>query len=97
MLSKAQAGLEHGQNVFFLHDEVILAIQSDFGAGPLAVQYLVAYFYLGLDDSAVVRRFAVAYGYYFAALGLLLGSVGDDDARFGGGFGGGGLDDYAVS
>ena len=39
----------------------------------------------------------LAYGYYFTALGLLLGRVGDDDARFGLFLGSGRRDDNAVS
>jgi hypothetical protein len=64
-------GLENSQDVLFLHNEVVLTIHGNFGAGPLAVQYLVAYFHLGLDNGAGIRRFAIANGYYLATLGRI--------------------------
>ena len=77
------AGLEHSENVRLAHDEQVFTVDGDFGAGVLAVEHLVAHGHLRLDKRAAVGGFAFAHGHNFAALGFLLGRVGDDDAGFG--------------
>src|SRR3954454_24466483 len=68
------------QDVAFLHDQQVLAVEADLGARPFAEQDLVP----GLDverrDRAVLAAGAGASGDDFALLRLLLGGVGDDDA-----------------
>src|ERR1700712_2298239 len=71
---------DDAQNVAFLHDEEILAVDLHFRARPFAEQDLVA----GLDverrDRAVLAAGAGADRDDLALLGLFLGGVGDDDA-----------------
>ncbi len=78
-----KSGMRSGddaQNVAFLHDEQVFAIDLDFGARPFAEQDAVA----GLDvqrrDLAVFGLGTGADGHDFAFLRLFLGGVGDDDA-----------------
>ncbi len=75
--------LDHAQNIAFLHDEQILAIDAHLGARPFAEQDAVA----GLDverrDGAVFGAGARADGDDFALLRLFLCGVGDDDAARG--------------
>src|SRR5258708_20881381 len=72
-------GLEHAQDVAFLHDQQVLAVELDLGAGPLAEQDAVA----GLDverlDLAAVVARARTDGDDFAFLRLFLPAVGVDD------------------
>jgi hypothetical protein len=67
------------EDVAFLHDQQVLAVDLDLGAGPFAEQDAVA----GLDverrDGAVLALGATADGDDFAFLRLFLGGVGDDD------------------
>src|ERR671938_127428 len=71
---------EDAHDVGLLHDQEILVVDPDLGAGPLAEQHLVA----GLDvervDLAALVARARADGDDLALLGLLLGRVRDDDA-----------------
>jgi len=68
------------QNVAFLHDDKVFAIELDFGARPFAEQDLVA----GLDvqrrDRAILGADTAAGGDDLALLRLFLGGVGYDDA-----------------
>ena len=67
----------------FLHDDQVLAVELDLGAGPLAEQHPVA----GLDverlDLAVLAAGTRADGDDLALHRLFLGRVGDDDAARG--------------
>src|ERR1700678_110781 len=70
----------HAHDVGFLHDQEVLTVDLDLGAGPLAEQHLVA----GLD---VERRQLAAFvatagtsGDNLAFLRFLLGGVRNDDA-----------------
>src|SRR5438552_12130492 len=90
-------GLEHAQDVAFLHDQQVLAVQLDLGAGPLAEQDAVS----GLDverlDLAALIASAGADGDHFAFLRLFLGGIGDDDPASGFLFFLDALDEDAVS
>src|SRR3990170_1083993 len=70
---------DHPEDVAFLHDDEVFAIDLDLGARPFAEQDAVA----GLDvqgrDLAVVVADTRADGDDFAFLRLFLGSVGNDD------------------
>mgnify|MGYP003483986173 CR=1 FL=1 len=74
------------------HDEVLVAFELELGACILAIEYGIAYLYYHLLVFG-----AVAYGYYFALEGFLLGGVGDDDAADGLLFGRCGYYEHAVS
>src|SRR2546430_10424817 len=73
-------GAENAEDVLFLHDQVLLAVQRDLASGVLAEQHAIA----GLDIQgsllAVLADRAFADGEDLALLGLLLGAVRDDEA-----------------
>ena len=75
--------LDDAHDVAFLHDDQLLAVDLDLGAGPLAEQHAVA----GLDVErlklAVLAAGAGADGDDLALHRLFLGGVGDDDAARG--------------
>jgi hypothetical protein len=75
------------EDVAFLHDDQILAVDLDLGARPFAEQDLVAGLNVERHDRALFAADAGAGGDDFAFLRLFLGGVGDDDAA--GGFLGG--------
>src|SRR3712207_4261654 len=76
-------GLDHAHDVGLLHDEEVLAVDADLGAGPLAEQDAVADLDVERLDLAVLVARAGADGDDLALLRLLLGGVGDDDAALG--------------
>src|SRR3974390_1986413 len=71
---------EHAHDVALLHDQELFAIELDLGAGPLAEQHAVADLEVDRDQLARFVTAARANGDDFALGGLLLGSVGNDDA-----------------
>ncbi len=46
---------EHAQYFFFAHDDEVFAIDLDFGAGILAEQDAVAFFYVERDEPCLLR------------------------------------------
>src|SRR5262249_55011875 len=70
-------------HVGFLHDQVVLTVDLDLGAGPLAEQDAVAGLDVEGDELAGFVAGAGANGHDLAFLRLLLGGVGDDDAAGG--------------
>src|SRR3954468_4892831 len=74
------ASADDPQNVAFLHDQQIFAIELDLGAGPLAEQDAIARLHVERGDLAVIGLGAAADGDDLALLGLFLGGVGNDDA-----------------
>ncbi len=76
------AGLlvEHAHDVALLHDQQLLAVDLDLGAGPLAEQHLVALLDVEGHDLAALVAGTGAHCDHFALLGLLCSRVGDDDA-----------------
>ena len=76
----ACGALEHAHDVGLLHDEELLAVDLDLGAGPLAEQHAVACLEVDGDELAGFVAGARADGDDFAFLRLLLGGVGNDDA-----------------
>src|SRR3954469_19235629 len=76
---RREASAHDPEDVAFLHDQQVLAVEADLGAGPFAEQDLVP----GLDverrDRAVLAAGAGAGGDDLALLRLFLGGVGDDD------------------
>ena len=75
--------LEHAHDVGLLHDEELLAVDLDLGAGPLAEQDAVARLHVDGDELAGFVAGARADGDDLAFLRLLLGGVGNDDAALG--------------
>src|SRR3546814_4269627 len=57
-----RGSFENGENVVFLDDQQVNAIELDFGAGVFAEQHLVALLYLGCAHVAVVQGLAFADG-----------------------------------
>src|SRR5581483_10922088 len=80
LLALLVAVLDHGQHFVLAHDEVLLTIELDLLTGVLAEEDQVAGFHVERHALAVVLGLAVAGGDHLALLGLLLRSVGDDDA-----------------
>src|SRR3954469_5630277 len=83
----ACASAHHAEDVGFLHDEEVLAIELHFAAGPFSEQDLVARLDVERRHIAVFGTGARADGDDLAFLRLFLGGVGNDDAA--GGFLGG--------
>src|SRR5918994_887827 len=77
------APLEHAQEVGLLHDQDLLVVDLDLGAGPLAEQHAVADLEAHRDQVALVVAGARADGEDLALHRLLLGGVGDDDPALG--------------
>ena len=77
-----------GEHVAAGEDQQVLAVDGDLGAAVLAVDDGVADLDVERDDLAgLLRAAAGAGGQDLALLGLLLGGVGDDEARGRGLFG----------
>src|SRR4051794_9242132 len=75
--------LEHAHDVAFLHDQQLVAVELDLGAGPLAEQHAVA----GLDahrrQLALVAARTRPDGQDLALHRLFFRGIGDDDAALG--------------
>src|SRR4051812_7778777 len=74
---------DHAHDVGFLHDQELLAVELDLGAGPLAEQHAVAGLDVEADELAGLVAAARADGDDLALLGLLLGGVRNDDSALG--------------
>src|SRR6516164_8936564 len=72
--------VEHAHDVGLLHDQELLTVDLDLGAGPLAEQHAVADLHVDRDQLAALVAAAWADGDDLALGGFLLGGVGDDDA-----------------
>src|SRR6202035_6113144 len=77
---RGAGALDHTHDVGLLHDQKILAVDLDLGAGPFAEQYPVARFEFEWDQLAALVPSARPHGDDLALLRLLLGGVGNDDA-----------------
>jgi hypothetical protein len=77
-IGRAGAALlrEHAHDVALLHDQHLLAVDLDLGAGPLAEQNLVFWLQLQGNDPAVLAACTGADGDDLALLGFLRGGVG---------------------
>src|ERR1035441_8624873 len=71
---------EHAQYFFFAHDDEVFAIDLDFGAGILAEQNAVAFFYIEGTNLAFFADLAFAGGDDFSLHRFVFGGVGDDDS-----------------
>src|SRR6185312_16195067 len=88
--------VDDGEDVAGGEDEVLLAVVLDLGAAVLAVDHDVADGHVQWHAVALVVDTTRAHRENLALLGLLLGRVGDDDARRRGGLGLAGLNDDLV-
>src|SRR3954452_11969491 len=75
--------VEHAHDVAFLHDQQLVAVELDLGAGPLAEQHPVADLDAHRRQLALVAAGARADGQHLALHRLLLGGVGDDQPALG--------------
>src|SRR5580658_1903751 len=74
--------LDHTHDVGLLHDQKVLAVDLDLGAGPFAEQHPVARFEVKRNELAAFVPSARSHGDDLALLRLLLDGVGNDDAAF---------------
>src|SRR6266508_3360858 len=74
--------LENGEDVFLAHDQILLVVDLDLGAGVFAEQDLIPGLHVERDLLALLGDLAVADGDHLGLLGLLLGRVRDDDPAF---------------
>ena len=72
-----------GKDVVFTHDEMLGAVDLDFGAGILVEEDHVAHLHSHGNELAVVGVLAGAHGDHFTLGGLFLGGVGDVQAAGG--------------
>src|ERR1700678_648297 len=77
---RGACALDHTHDVGLLHDQKVLAVDLDLGAGPFAEQYPVTRFEFERDQLAALVPTARPHGDDLALLRLLLDGVGDDDA-----------------
>src|ERR1700734_3195298 len=77
---RGAGALDHTHDVGLLHDQKVLAVDLDLGAGPFAEQHPVARFEFEWDQLAALVPSARPHGDDLALLRLLLGGVGNDDA-----------------
>src|SRR3954454_1992418 len=75
--------VEHAHDVAFLHDQQLVAVELDLGAGPLAEQHAVADLDAHRRQLALVAAGARADRQDLALHRLLLGGVGDDQTALG--------------
>src|SRR2546426_938721 len=76
----ASSGTEDAEDVFLLHDEVLLAAQRDLAAGVLAEEDPIALFHREGELLAVLGHSAGPDRDHFALLRLLFRGVGNEDA-----------------
>src|SRR5262245_10376537 len=88
--------LQYAHDVALFHDQQLLAVDLDLGAGPFAEQDAVADLEIDWDQLAGLVAAAGADRDDLALARLLLGGVGDDDAAGGLLLGVNALDDDAV-
>src|SRR5215204_6012410 len=75
--------VEHAHDVAFLHDQQLVAVELDLGAGPLAEQHPVTDRNAQRDQLALLVAGARANGQDLALHRLLLGGVRDEDPALG--------------
>src|SRR6266446_1654911 len=79
LLRRSGGAAQHAEYFFFAHDDVVLTIDFDFGAGILAEQNAVAFFYIERPYLAFFADLTFAGGDYFSLLRLVFRGVGNDD------------------
>src|SRR5262249_4391050 len=71
---------DNAENVAFLHDQQLFAVDLDFGAGPFAEQNAVAFLHVEGYDMPFLVAGAWPNGNNLALLRLLFGRIRDDDS-----------------
>src|ERR1700728_3377089 len=79
----ARASGDHAHDVGFLHDQKLIAVELDLGAGPLAEQHAVAGLEVHNNELAVLVAAARSDGDDFAFLRFFFHGIRNDDAAFG--------------
>src|SRR5580658_2069350 len=74
---------DHAHDVGFLHDQKLIAVELDLGAGPLAEQHAVAGLEVHNNELAVLVAAARSDGDDFAFLRFFFHGIRNDDAAFG--------------
>src|SRR5258708_5178228 len=77
---RGACALDHTHDVGLLHDQKVLAVNLDLGAGPFAEQHPVARFEFERHQLAALVPSARPHGDDLALLWLLLDGVGNNDA-----------------
>src|SRR5271157_1712754 len=75
-----RCALDHAHDVGLFHDQKVLAIDLDLGAGPFAEQHPVARLDVKRNELAAFVTGSRPDGDHLAFLRLFLGGVGNDDA-----------------
>src|SRR5436853_1328071 len=88
--------VENREDLFGANDDVVFAVDVDFGAAVLAVQNGLTDLNVHRCELAAIEALAGAYGEDGAALRLLLRGVGKNDASRRGLLLGGGFDDDSI-
>ena len=76
--------LDDAEDFFLSHDQKLLAVDLDFGAGILAEQHTVASLHIQREDLAFIVRLALSDGDDFAFVGLFFGAIRNDDSAMNG-------------
>src|ERR1700733_4181456 len=79
----ARASGDHAHDVGFLHDQKLIAVELDLGAGPLAEQHAVAGLEVHNNELAVLVAAARSDGDDFAFLRFFFHGIRNDNAAFG--------------
>src|SRR6201990_3687130 len=79
---RGACAFDHTHDVGLLHDQKVLAVDLDLGAGPFAEQHPVARFEFERHELAAFVPSARPHGDDLALLRLLLDGVGNNDAAF---------------
>src|SRR5687767_8299705 len=78
-----QSLFDDREDVVFLHEQQLVAVDLKILAGPGGEDHAIAGLHLQLAAGAVIEQLAVADADHHAALRLLFGSVGQQDAAGG--------------
>src|ERR1700730_17424806 len=84
LLCRSGGAAEHAEYFFLAHDDEVLTIDFDFGAGILAEQNAVAFFYIERPNLAFFADLAFAGGDDFSLLPFVFRGGGDNVPGAGG-------------
>src|SRR5438034_4898748 len=85
-LVRSQRSADDGENILLAHDQILVAVDANLGAGVLPHEDLVARLDVERDALSLIGQPPGPHGDDFRLLRLLLGGIRDDDAaalRFG--------------
>src|SRR3981081_4145287 len=84
LLGRSSSAAQHAEYFFLAHDDEVLTINFDFGAGILAEQNAVAFFYIERTNLAFFADLAFAGGDDFSLHRFVFRGVGNNDPAAGG-------------